>query len=582
MPPSIIDLPTELLLMIGDLIVDRRTLRALVRQCHLFAQLFSALAYERLVIGLFNHPPEFYRDAHDEDPPSTIKHTKYLEVLVWDFEDDDHLGIDLDEEDLFDYKLNVISDFGICISKWITSMPNLESFRFDCRAYEDTDFMGMMGPYEDKIPELCNALWQCKTLRHLSVLYYGTSVKEPDWECLHNIDFLTGFKNLTSLELYGFYELELSAEVKVSLLNRVAHIISKSPRLKKLGLSLTLPSHHFENENPDILIVRPDDDYLEMLCLQCSSCIDFKPLKLETLRLGHGTYLLPSMSKCENYLAKLVDLESLRNLHVWNGGVRSSVGQRPTSLNVQWDMLKHCSALRQLEITILDASVTDWLNRSGNSIQELIITQPLPSMDPKKCHFDDLKQKLPTLKMVYLTDKPVYDAFETEETSSSDSSSSDSGNETLGNDSSITRVLKKTVLDLICDHGLFLERLAIDIDLNTEWFVKVGNCGSVWQVTAPKIIVGTSENQRIRSIGLRKLRPDEVVSMYMFAIDTLNNKRPLGLSCPHFAFNPETERVEPTVGEQEAEIDETDNSLIEMETANDRHESYGWLDTVLN
>lgn len=301
--------------------------------------------------------------------------------------------------------------------------------------------------------DVLRAVKSCKTLQHLSIYFMETWVQGSD---VNYCSVLMGFQRLTSLELYGL------CDVEDHLLERIIRILHRCPYLEKLGLSKA-PDPFRRRLNfgiPTVLIVNPRDNFLEKLCTRYSLHQERKPLKLKTLRLGWGMFPLPARGTCQNYLAKLVDLTRLRTFHVWNGLVSNSqMPTRGTSLNVQWSMLQDCPSLRQLEITTLDRATRQWLNTSGQLVEELII---LKSVGTKSSNMRNINLlKLHKLKTLYVYEETGRSRYAEEDAISSNDADSEFSRR--------SKVAIRSVLDRLHDHGAHLVKLSLTLEFETQW-----------------------------------------------------------------------------------------------------------------
>lgn len=326
--------------------------------------------------------------------------------------------------------------------------------------------------------ELLKALKSCSTLRHLSIQFAAQHLEEGAEKCFTD---LNGFKNLTSLELYHFY-----SDDAFELIKRITNVLYECPNLKKLGLGR---AHDFDRELPTpVLIQDLYSGFFQRLCVYYDSSQDAaRPLKLETLRLGEGMFLEESDGECENYLAKLVVLGSLQTLHIWNGLVMEpDIDFDAMEPETDWSMLNDCTSVRHLEVTRLEDDLRKWLNTDGRFVEELVLVEPLNMNDHNIRNLDRLK--LPNLKTLFMSEQG---ASQTDDESDSESEhGSDlqirtdgilwvNGNLPDPNspvaatpDATGVRVLSnsiKSVLDRLHDHGSQLERLALSLDLETQW-----------------------------------------------------------------------------------------------------------------
>jgi hypothetical protein len=132
---------------------------------------------------------------------------------------------------------------------------------------------------------LRSALSQCSTLKNLSI-QFSSQYLHPDLEYSHEakncIISLRNFKNLTSLELYGIHA------TTAHLVRDISDVLYSNPNLKKFGLGRA--SDVDALTNPESL-TWTGPDFLELLCQRYEEKCKGSPLPLETLRLGHGTFI---------------------------------------------------------------------------------------------------------------------------------------------------------------------------------------------------------------------------------------------------------------------------------------------------
>jgi len=76
----------------------------------------------------------------------------------------------------------------------------------------------------------------------------------------------------------------------------------------------------------------------------------------------------------ENYLSKLVKLVGLKSLHIWNGAIKREEDDDWSVAEHEWSMLKECTALRHVEVMVLNDGVLKWLNHHCVLIEELVVT----------------------------------------------------------------------------------------------------------------------------------------------------------------------------------------------------------------
>ena len=276
----------------------------------------------------------------------------------------------------------------------------------------------------------------------------------------------------------------------------MARVLCDSPFLKKLGLAF---ASEITNDDDEAILFggpRHPTDFLERLCEFYSSICKKGPLSLETLRLGHGFYLgKPSKATNSHYLTKLVAVDSLQVLHIYNGLVKNELDlSDPCYIPVDWTPFtsENCQSLRQLSVDRLKPDVTCWLRQDGKCIKELIVADHYSFGDPGLKEFFLLPLQLSMLWMreKYPYRQSIYEDSDWSETDSSTSdwtdvdSSNESTSESLDvqlSDSNPTRSdatkstapkldkLVMTVLDRLPDGGSHLTKLCIALDFETQW-----------------------------------------------------------------------------------------------------------------
>jgi hypothetical protein len=221
------------------------------------------------------------------------------------------------------------------------------------------------------------------------------------------------------------------------------------------------------------------------------------PLAIETLRLGWGIFLdKPSKATDDHYLTKLLDIKSLKVLHVYNGAVESELeDDGPFYPEIDWTPFtsEACQSLRQLSVSRLQVDVIDWLKHGGSGVQELIVTDHYNIHDDSLDEFFNLpsqlsmlwtREKHPSVRFYSFehtdsdwsdTDSSISDteSWETSESQDSPDSHSSPLNPSLSNPPNpIPSKLDKkvmTALDRIPDNGSHLTRLSIALDFETQW-----------------------------------------------------------------------------------------------------------------
>ena len=303
---------------------------------------------------------------------------------------------------------------------------------------------------------------ECKTLAKLSI-QWRSQYENDDFGVPNSSIPLKVFGNLTSLELYEFSGSE------DGLIRDIACLLGNSPHLKKLGLGLAFDCD--ASGTPEILIVREECDFLEKLCMQFGSRQQSVPLALRTLALGHGMFPYRSKSpSVGNFLAKLVKIGRMRNLHVFNGLIQSGTEDDDIeSMEIDWSLLDGCTSLRQLSVSRLEHDVRKWLNSGGNAVEELIVTDHYGMYEDDLGNFDALR--LPQLSMLFTREVTVKRRVDEDAWSDIDSLDSESviSQSTLSDPSAILDRSLITVLDRLHDGGSHPTRLAICFNFENNW-----------------------------------------------------------------------------------------------------------------
>ena len=305
---------------------------------------------------------------------------------------------------------------------------------------------------------MLNVLKGCKTLKRLSIQFSNEHLDDPDsarllWNCP-----LNGFENLTSLELYQFYG------DQDALVQDIAGAMSRCPNLHTLGLGYACDADC--DVAPETMLLEGEVDFLEKLCLRYASKRE-ELLPLKKLRLGQGVCLSRATSpEVGNYLLKVVDPAGLEELHVFNGMVAHIVyPENSDYLSLDWFLLEGCKSLRQLCVTRLEEDVRLWLNGDGQSVEELIISDPQGY--PTKGLYEYKNLRLPHLSML-----------STQQTVNTDSDVIPDLIQDPNGDTFTDGVLKRpltadpatmTVLDRLYDGGAHLTRLSICIKFEIHW-----------------------------------------------------------------------------------------------------------------
>jgi len=311
-------------------------------------------------------------------------------------------------------------------------------------------------------------------LRHLVIHFSVGYLKDPD-DAIKCWIPVGGFKNLTSLELYQCYNKDVNLLTK-----ELAQAFIQCPKLKKLALGTSCGAR--AETTPETWAIEHKGSFFEKLCLEYGSLSPTpQPLALETLRLGHGVCLLRSTSgDVDNYFAKLVKLDELKVLHLFNGIVQfASIDVDDVDaevLEIDFSLLEDCKSLQEVSLTRITPEVIRWLSGPARGVQELFITDSYNIYDPDLRFFSQLK--LDRLSTLYTDEFIEGDPL-------SDTEESDSGDETPKEISSgasastggtsgfvVSKDIEvRTILDRLYErHDLsHLENLSFTFDFDKQW-----------------------------------------------------------------------------------------------------------------
>lgn len=174
---------------------------------------------------------------------------------------------------------------------------------------------------------------------------------------------MSGFVNLTSLELYALHD------EKYSTIGDLIEILRASPALQILGLSLT------GEWIPNTQSFRPKEgtrDFLTELCRLYKGEPETSPLYLRELKLGCG--MVPCFSLSQNdtrCLSSLVNTESLQELQLFNA---DKVATFYKDINLEYLGINNCPKLRKLWVNRISNELVTSLMTKSNSVTELIMT----------------------------------------------------------------------------------------------------------------------------------------------------------------------------------------------------------------
>jgi hypothetical protein len=320
------------------------TLQALIRVCRAFRDIFQPFLYAQFRFILNKHYPS---DLERSKLPEFFRYTREFEVVVKR----------LQNIEVVDYYIDDNEGYASFVSRALRAMPNLCTFRwFDCSLDGWCDPSLIL-----QNDELLATLESAPNLQELTLQYCALTTPGPD-DLYKRTTQLQGFKNLTLLEIYGFFG------AHSDLVEDIANVLKDCPGLKTLSLGM-----HYEfdiiDEFREILVDKGQYDFLEDLCLRYGTLSS--PLTLETLRLGTGMFIHKSESPdIGNYIEKLVNIQNVKTLHLYNGYTHPNCRwDEYAPSEVHWEFFAECASLRQLSVTRMDDDVRNWLNTSGKSVR---------------------------------------------------------------------------------------------------------------------------------------------------------------------------------------------------------------------
>ncbi|CZR55592.1 uncharacterized protein PAC_05480 [Phialocephala subalpina] len=315
-----------------------------------------------------------------EPLPNRLAHAKHFEVTLYDF-----------DESGSSYKSGTHNGYAVLVTDIVKRMPNMHSFQWIDEAYEEPFLTSLIINNEG----LLTALKDHLMLRNLSIMFMTEPVvgSQTCWTDLN------GFRNLTSLELYHFCGDERR------LVQDIANLLHNNQGLRKLGLAMACGADPVGWLIE--VVVSPEKQqkqhFLEKLCIEYATVTprDTAPLNLNTLRLGHGIFVdRPTSSESAGYLAKLVKIDQLTTLRLFNGHTIQDFDDTDLKeIEVDWNLFNPSKSLRQLSVTRLSRKCRDWINNSGMAIEELLVTDNYGGReDIDLLFFDSLR--LPKLSMI--------------------------------------------------------------------------------------------------------------------------------------------------------------------------------------
>lgn len=265
-----------------------------------------------------------------------------------------------------------------------------------------------------------------------------------EYRALSTTIFLTGFRNLSSLEIYNLPGDDTNVRVTIE---RIVEVLGENPKLKRLGLAT---AHLRDDDNPPIALYLLNTNLLETLCKSYVQS-RFKPLPLNTLRLGCGmlkeqSFTSPSVTA---YLEDLVMKNTLQTLHICNSFIVLE-DEDLVRVDLDWKKMNGFTSLRQLSVSRFEDEVCDWMNSAGQSVEDLIITDNYNMYDLQDC-LEMLKS--PNLTMLYTRE-------ECAERDGDENSDDDYFDYTSSN---------RTVLHRMRGRARNLARLSLSMDFATQW-----------------------------------------------------------------------------------------------------------------
>ncbi|CAG8954474.1 hypothetical protein HYFRA_00004386 [Hymenoscyphus fraxineus] len=479
--PWVSGLPPEVWTMVGQQISDQATRNSLLLVCRAFRDVFTPLARDTLMFKVNDF--ELEKLGEKPLPPGAVN-VKHLMVRMEEFCDGPNGELAL-EADAHRWIIHV-EDF---LMRLVEAMPNLRTFSYCDESIEPQSWPTHVLQQSDWFRAL-------KGLPKLkSIDFVTNNFIESD---APGLDFSTeiilqsaGFKNLSSLQLYNLR----GPESKI--LSDLVHTLRACPRLTLLGIGKQCRSDDFIVDS--FVTLEDGIGMLENLCNQYSAGGKSDLLPLHTLRLG--TFFSPYKSESNtNYLAKLVKLENLQNLHLWNGHrldpADEDMEEEGQPTEIQWTMFDS-STITSLQITLLDDDVLEWLN-DKKTVRELILIEQYQQNRPAARNLPKLR--LPNLGVLHIRDDvhsrtPLYPRADQDliPTQNPGSNRSEITTNTLipnpSAEYSNAKILwpemdldavpdpaiaqHTTILDALHDKGIELEKLAISMRFETQFWAFV-------------------------------------------------------------------------------------------------------------
>ncbi|KAF8850135.1 hypothetical protein BDZ45DRAFT_731749 [Acephala macrosclerotiorum] len=405
-------LPAEIWTLVAKQIHGPRTFLQLIKVSRIFHDIFLPFLYPQNSLRLSREDDGLPKWVM-EPLPNSLEYAKHLKITLE--------GVD---DSSIPHANNTHDSYAALVMDIIKRMPNMRSFQWVNNASQDPFITPLILRNED----LLTTLKGLPLLRKISIFFLSEpQVGSGSGMCWTD---LSGFRNLTSLELYNFRGDEKR------LVRDISGLLHDNPGLRKLGLGMAC------GEDPrawlqHIIIAPEKQNLLEELCMEYSTTTrgTAPPLSLETLRLGHGLSVLsPTSPESVGYLSRLVRTDQLAILHLCNGyTVQDPDDTDLEAIAVDWSVLGPCSSLRQLSVTLLSRECKDWLNSSCIAMEELLVTETCGGRhDPDLWVFDSLR--LPKLSMIVVGEHGTQNG-EDHRDSDSDSDSSESGSYAAASDS---------------------------------------------------------------------------------------------------------------------------------------------------
>jgi hypothetical protein len=314
-----------------------------------FRDIFQPFLYAQFRFILNKRHPW---DLEKSKVPATFRYTKEFEVIFKR----------LTDVEVVMYETHQNKGYASFISRALRAMPNLRTFRwFDCSMDERCDPSLIL-----QNRELLATLESAPNLRELTLQYCALNSHGPH-DLYKRKTQLQGFKNLTSLEIYGFFG------AHSDLVEDIANVLKDCPGLKRLGLGMHCEVDVSVEFHEILLVHHGQCGFLQELCLRYGTLSS--PLKLEKLRLGTGMFIhKPESPDTGNYLEKLVNIQNVETLHLYNGYTHpnGNLDEYEPS-EVHWEFFADCTSLRQLSVTRMGEDVRTWLNASGKSVSIIFV-----------------------------------------------------------------------------------------------------------------------------------------------------------------------------------------------------------------